>query len=102
MELIPKDLAKSIPKLYESEGEVLEEKMVYVKLFTPDSNWTWWVLEYDEDERVLFCVVDGFERELGYVSLDELESIQGKLGLSVERDIHFTPKRYKEIEELSW
>lgn len=29
------------------------------------------------------------EPELGYVSLAELASVRGKLGLSVERDRHF-------------
>jgi Protein of unknown function (DUF2958) len=28
--------------------------------------------------------------ELGYVSLAELTAIRGKLGLPVERDLHFT------------
>jgi len=29
--------------------------------------------------------------ELGSVRISELESIRGKLGLSVERDLHFRP-----------
>jgi hypothetical protein len=28
--------------------------------------------------------------ELGYVSLAELASVRGKLGLPIERDLHFT------------
>jgi hypothetical protein len=30
------------------------------------------------------------EPELGYVSLVELQSVRGKLGLPIERDLHFT------------
>jgi hypothetical protein len=33
------------------------------------------------------------EPELGYVSLVELASIRGKLGLPVERDLHFTANK---------
>jgi len=102
MELIPKNLEKIIPKLYESEDVPYEEKTVFVKLFTPDSNWTWWVMEYSKEEQTMFCVVDGIERELGYVNLAKLEELRGPLGLKVERDIHFTPKKVKEIEELRW
>ena len=31
--------------------------------------------------------------ELGSVSLSELESVRGKLGLPIERDLHFTPTK---------
>ncbi|MCL6481523.1 MAG: DUF2958 domain-containing protein [Firmicutes bacterium] len=31
------------------------------------------------------------ESELGYFSLDELESIRGPLGLKVERDLYWKP-----------
>ena len=31
--------------------------------------------------------VDGFEKELGYFSLRELESARGPLGLPIERDL---------------
>lgn len=98
--LMTKELEKIIPKMYSSEDTKLEDKIVYAKFFTPDSNWTWWVLEYDKTEQLLFGMVHGHERELGYVSLTELEELKGPLGLKVERDIHFTPKRYGDIEEL--
>ena len=98
--LMTKELEKIIPKMYSSEDTKLEDKIVYAKFFTPDSNWTWWVLEYDRVEREMFCMVHGLEKELGYVSLIELESIRGPLGLKVERDLHFTPTQYKDIEEL--
>lgn len=98
--LMTKELEKKIPKLYATEDIKLENKMVYAKFFTPDANWTWWVLEYDKEDRILFCMVHGHENELGNVSLDELESVRGPLGLKIERDLHFTPTRYGDIEEL--
>lgn len=98
--LITKELEKMIPMLYATEDVKLEEKIVYAKLFTPDSNWTWWILEYSSAEKLAFAMVDGFEKELGYVSIEKLESIRGPLGLKIERDITFQPTMYRDIKEL--
>ena len=61
-----------------------------VKLFTPDASATWLLTEIDED-GIAFGLCDlGFgEPELGCVSLDELQSVRGKLGLPIERDRSF-------------
>ena len=64
-----------------------------VKLFTPDASFTWLLSEIDPDEPdIAFGLCDlgfGFP-ELGNVSLSEIRSIRGKLGLPVERDMSFT------------
>ena len=67
-----------------------------VKFFTPDSNWTWYASEFDGEDQ-LFGLVSGFEVELGYFSLSELQSVRGPLGLLVERDLHYEPKTLKEL-----
>lgn len=63
-----------------------------VKLFTPDASATWLLTEIDPDDHDhAFGLCDlgqGFP-ELGYVSLAELQSVRGRLGLPVERDLHF-------------
>jgi hypothetical protein len=63
-----------------------------VKLFTPDAGATWLLTEIDpDDDDRAFGLCDlglGFP-ELGYVSLTELQSVQGCLGLPIERDLHF-------------
>ena len=63
-----------------------------VKLFTPDGAATWLISEVDPDDPDrLFGLCDlglGFP-ELGYVSLAEISSVRGRLGLPVERDLHF-------------
>ena len=97
--LMTEELKKTIPKMYSSEDTKLEDKIVYAKLFTPDSNWTWFILEWDGGDT-LFAMVHGHEKELGNVSLSELESVRGPMGLKIERDMHFTPTKYSEIEEL--
>ena len=61
-----------------------------VKLFTPDGGATWLLTELDSD-GLLFGLCDlGLGcPELGYVSLIELRTARGKLGLPIERDLHF-------------
>jgi hypothetical protein len=64
-----------------------------VKLFTPDAGATWLLTEIDpdDDDDRAFGLCDlglGFP-ELGYVSLSELTTVRGRLGLPVERDLHF-------------
>ena len=90
MKLLPQELRKKLPPLYSQDGKG-SKAMVLAKFFTPDSNWTWYAVEYDPDSQVFYGLVDGFEKELGYFSLEELEEIRGQLGLPVERDKWFDP-----------
>ncbi|EAQ37525.1 hypothetical protein NB311A_04419 [Nitrobacter sp. Nb-311A] len=63
-----------------------------VKLFTPDAGATWLLTECDPDEPDRFfglCDLGLGCPEIGYVSLTEIMSIPGPLGLPVERDLHF-------------
>lgn len=67
-----------------------------LKLFCPWGGATWLISEMKQDnEDILFGLADlGFGTpELGYVSLSELTSISGPLGLKIERDINFQPDR---------
>jgi hypothetical protein len=66
-----------------------------VKLFTPDAGATWLLTELDPDGDTAFGLCDlGLGcPEMGYVSLKELASIRGKLGLPIERDRHFYPTK---------
>jgi hypothetical protein len=96
--LITKTLLRTIPKLGATEHT--KDPIARVKLFTPDSNFTWYVTEYDPKSREAFGLVLGFEIELGYFSLDELESLRGPLGLPVERDQWFTPVALSKVRYL--
>ncbi|MGB6947092.1 MAG: DUF2958 domain-containing protein [Bryobacteraceae bacterium] len=63
-----------------------------VKLFTPDAGCTWLLTEIDpENPDIAFGLCDlgmGYP-ELGSVSLAELADVRGRLGLPIERDLHF-------------
>jgi hypothetical protein len=60
------------------------------KFFTPDANATWLISEMDEEGRMFgLCDLGLGCAELGYVMLDELKTLRGRLGLPVERDRWF-------------
>jgi hypothetical protein len=89
MELLDEEARAVLPPLYANERKGLEA-VAPIKFFTPDSNWSWYPTEFD-GEDIFFGLVDGFEMELGYFSISELESIRGGLGLPIERDLYFEP-----------
>lgn len=93
--LLPQELRKKLPPLYSTEKEA--DPTVYCKFFHPLSNWTWYVLEFDGDD-IFFGYVVGFEKEPGYFSLSEMESI--KIPPGIERDLCFQPCKLSEIYKL--
>ena len=98
MKLMTKEILNRIPALYAQEEAT--DPIVHVKFFAPWTNWTWYATEYDPEERIFFGRVDGFESELGNFSLDELESVDGPLGLKIERDAHFGPKALSKCDKM--
>ena len=95
--LIPQTLLSDIPDLYATEEE--NNPLCHVKLFTPDSNWTWYIIEFSKADRsTCYGYVQGLDSELGYFTLEELESIHGPLGLVIERDLSFTPTPFATIK----
>ena len=67
-----------------------------VKLFDPTGSWTWYIAAYDQNTRIAWGLVDGFELERGDFSMEELVSIRGRFGLPLERDLHWMPKLLEE------
>jgi len=90
MKLLTKEIIANTPKLYETEEIELADKILRAKFFTPWTNWTWYLIEFDGEDRC-FGFVKGHEAEFGYFSLRELARLTGPAGLKVERDRHFTP-----------
>ena len=115
-QIFPAEVHAIIPPLYTSEEN--PDPLVVMKFFTPDTNWTWYIIEgspVDENGDVLqsdpsndvqavdfqfFGLVDGIETELGYISLNELRTIRGPLGLPIERDEHWKPRSLSEVESI--
>jgi Protein of unknown function (DUF2958) len=65
MKLLTDELRAQLPALYAQEQE--NDKMVYIKFFSPFSNWTWYVTEgsQEDDDFIFFGYVIGFEKEWG-------------------------------------
>jgi hypothetical protein len=89
MKLIPDEIARTMPKLYETEHLPLAAKTVRVKLFCPWSSWTWYLVECEPGGPIAWGLVVGHEIEFGYIDLRELQAVRGPGGLTIERDSHF-------------
>ena len=102
MELLTKELIKKLPALYANEE--VKDPMVIAKFFALASNWTWFAMEFDGVDT-FFGMVHGFEKELGYFSLKELQSLKLTMGgidiPAVERDINWIPRRLSELKEYA-
>jgi hypothetical protein len=92
MILIPDELR---PKLLANGCDTEHDHFPVVKLFNPCGAATWLISAIEPDDPdILFGLCDlglGFP-ELGPVRLSELESVRGRLGLGIERDLHFEAK----------
>jgi len=97
MKLLTAEIRRRLPALYTTQDD--PDPIVQVRLFTPWTNWTWNITEFD-GEDLLFGLVEGFETEWGYSSLAELEAIRGPGGLRIERDLYFDPTPVSEVPSL--
>lgn len=77
---------------FEHAQETGESKPPVVKFFCPWGAATWLISEYDPETGQMFglCDLGHGCPELGYVSLDDLTTLKGPFGLTIERDLHFT------------
>ena len=103
MKLITKEIEKALLKapLYSTDGVSLKEKNVICKFFHPISGWRWYVFEGNKAENgdwTFFGMVHGLEKEMGYFTLSELQSIPKKFGLGIERDLYVFNEPYKNFE----
>jgi len=98
-QLIPTKFLNKLPNLYDTENT--KDPICHIKLFTPDSNWTFYILEFSkENQNIIFTYTIGLESELGYQSLEELSSVRGPLGLKIELDSSFTPTPLSQIKKM--
>jgi Protein of unknown function (DUF2958) len=105
-EYLPAEIREVLPKLY-SQQSIRDTRqrpnpLVILKYFLPGTGWTWYVTEGEPegDDFTFFGFIVGLEPEFGYISLKELRGAKTRLGLRVERDLHFRPCRLHEIHEL--
>lgn len=96
MKLLTEEIIQRLPKLRSQEDRDPQDVPVIVKFFDPTGSWTWYVTEGEQREDgdwEFFGFVRGFENELGYFTLGELEhakdGLRGLKGVPIERDLHF-------------
>ena len=103
MTLINKTAKAELPEMMSQED--IEDPMVPVRLFCPSNYAAWYLIEYSAVTpsgmtRMAFALCDlglGYP-ELGEVSIEELESIRGPLGLGIERDLCWTRKPLSAVQ----
>jgi hypothetical protein len=98
MNIIPDEILLDLPAIGSTDGQGADA-VALVKLFTPWHSWTWYLTEASRkgDDVLMFGLVDGHEKELGYVSLNEITSIRGPMDLAIERDLFWSPKKLGDI-----
>ena len=101
--LMTKELGDTIPALYANENvEDYDTVVAPAKLFSPYTNWTWYITEWEAETGLCFGLVEGFETELGYFDLTELAEVTVLGGVpAVERDLYWEPKTLGEIRRQS-
>jgi hypothetical protein len=100
--LLTAPIRKALPVLYANEKKSLDDAVVVVKFFSPYGNgrMTWYVTEFDGEDRMFGYVDLGQGGEWGYMSLSEIESLRvfgGRLQ-AVERDTSWKPTRFGDIK----
>ena len=97
MKLLTKELESKLPPLYHYE-RTKTEPIAVVKFFDPCGSWSWFAAEGEKQpdgDWLLWGLVHGFEAEMGYFSLSELQhckdGVTGLASLPIERDLYFTP-----------
>src|SRR5437016_14029591 len=97
MKLLTEELRRKLPPLYSQEH--VDDPMVMCKFFHPLSTMTWYAIEGspEGEDFIFFGWVYSDFPALGYFSLNEMKGIQ-VLGLGIERDLHFTPKKLSAVK----
>ena len=91
MKLFTKEIEKRLIKNHEAnygKDKTIEHKVV-VKLFNPTGIGTWYLTEYDPRNKIAYGLSCLQEKELGDVSIDEIQNFKGRFGLGIERDKYF-------------
>lgn len=103
MKLLTDQIKRKIPPLGSQDGKDHSTVPIIVKMFSSYCNWTWYIVEGSQREDgdwEFFGLVRGFETELGYFCLSELDVKKAGVPL-VERDLYFGNHTLAEAMERS-
>lgn len=108
MKLLTKEIREKMPAMYSQDGKPKEEQKIVCKFFTPDADWTFYVLEGEPriddqgneyDFEFFGLVTNNYcpAGEYGYFVLSEIKKVRGAFGLPIERDLHFEDKTTADV-----
>lgn len=93
---------EKLPKLYETEGVSLEDKMIHMHFFIGGSDW--YIAEYDPVDRLMFGYAilnnDLLNSEWGIIPYDELKELSIGPGFEIDRDLHWKPARAIDVDRI--
>jgi hypothetical protein len=97
------DRLSRIPRLYETEHILLQDKLIYLHFFIGGCDW--YIAEYDREDIFWGFVIlnDDFQNaEWGYISLSELKSVKvgGWLEIDCELEEFWRVRKASEIEKI--
>ena len=89
--LMTKELGDTIPAMGANENaDDYDEVLAPAKLFSPYTDWNWYITVWDPKTGLCFGLVEGFETEIGYFHLTELSEVTVLDSVpAVERDQTF-------------
>lgn len=96
-DIFPPEILEAMPRLGETSNLKFDEVKVPLKVFNCSGAQTWWLYEYDPEERIFFgyvCLDDPTFAEFGTVSMDELLEANRTmpfLKFNLDRDKHWNP-----------
>lgn len=93
------DKLASLPKIGETDGIPLRNKIIHLHLFLFGCDW--YLAEFDGEIFFGFAILneDHVNSEWGHISFSELKSLSYK-GFEVECDEHWTPRPAGEIPNI--
>lgn len=97
-----KERLSKIPKLYETEGVPLKDKLIHLHFFIAGSDW--YVAEYDGEDLFWGYAIlnqDLENAEWGYISFNELKTLKLKwLEVDCEIEEVWRVRKASEIEKI--
>jgi hypothetical protein len=88
-----------LPTYAELGDRPLAEITAKIRLFNPTGIGTWWIAAYHPEDGNAWGVAELQCREIGSFSMVELVEFRGRMGLPIERDLHYQPVSIAQLLE---
>ncbi|MCF8074025.1 MAG: hypothetical protein K9K66_10805 [Desulfarculaceae bacterium] len=95
----------AIPRIYETEGVALNDKMIHLHFFLGGCDW--YVAEFDGEDIFFGYVIlnqDHQNAEWGYFSFKELKAIRidGFIEVDCETEEHWQVRKASQVRGIKW